>query len=69
MTDFDIAWNLLRDIKWFYDLHSVHAPKFDTEEDLSKRVDDFIQKHMADVFSRRTREVVDREFGFHESDK
>jgi hypothetical protein len=63
--EFDQGWQLLKDLKWYYDLHSAQADKLDTEQTLEKRVDDFILQHMAEVYSRRTQAQVERENQFH----
>ena len=65
LEEFDRAWNLLRDLKWHYDLHSSRAQKGEIEQSMADDVDRFVLRHMADVFARRTSKVVEREKSFH----
>lgn len=63
-TPFDEAWQLLKDLRWFHDLHAARD-KSETELALEKRVDDFILQHMAGVYARRTQAQVEREIQIH----
>lgn len=61
---FDEGWQLLKDLKWYYDLQG-NRDAGETLRTLEKRVDDFILQHMAEVYARRTQAQVDRENQFH----
>jgi hypothetical protein len=63
--EFDEAWGLLRELKWYYDLHSVQSQKGNDERALVDKVERFILEHMSGVFCRRTEAQVEREMGFH----